>query len=409
MNRSDEVRDEWISEEKEFMEQIEATHSVSDNSDTADHRRDEFERLLKEYGYNHPERGQILDGVIEVVQEDTIILDVGLKRAAIVPSREVKNLREEVSDSLSLGDVVPIYVSRTPRGDENLLVSIEKGIEYQNWLEAEKLMEQAEAIKVQVTGQNKGGLLIRFAELNGFIPNSHIPELLHIHNHTDMQSQKREMRGEFIQVKPIEVDRKNNRLVFSILAAQEDLREQRLRELVVGERIVGMITNVVDFGVFVDLGGVEGLVHISELDWQRVENPAELFSPGDEIEVQIKSIDLERERISLSRKMLLPNPWDVIGEHFSPGDIISVEVVDQVDFGVFAQLENGIQGLIHVSELGYTKPDGVRSVVETGERIPVVILDIDSERERVALSMRQVPREKQIDWMMANVEDEPAA
>lgn len=372
----------------------------------SNHNGSEFERLLDEYHYTVPKLSQILNGEIKSIDEDTILLDVGMKRAAIVPSREMRSLSDEVIDRISIGDVIPVYVTRTPVGDEDLYVSIEKGIEHRNWIEAEKLMSQDDAVVLEIVGENRGGLLVQFDHLVGFVPNSQIPELRRTNNRGEMQERKKGMIGTFIPVKPIEVDRCRDKLIFSASQFQKEAREQRLHELSVGDIIQGKVTNIVDYGIFVDLEGIDGLVHISELAWQQVEHPSDLFAVGDEIDVLVKKVDIDRQRISLSRKALIPGPWDKLEDEYQSGDFIEVEIVNIVDFGVFAEVIDGVEGLIHESELGYSRGNSEQIAINPGEKLLVKILSIDPDRRRVALSMRQVPREKQLDWILDQVDDE---
>jgi small subunit ribosomal protein S1 len=364
----------------------------------------EFERLLDDYRYTVPKQGQILEGEIEIIREDGLLLNVGLKRAALVPLRELNNLDDEFIENLSVGDVIPVYVIRTPVGGENLLVSIEKATRYQNWSEAEKLLNQDESIELRVTGENRGGVLVRFDQLEGFVPNSHIPEFRQIRDHQQLRQLKQEMIGASLLVKPIEVNQDRQRLVFSAAAAQKERRQERLGSLKVGQVIHGTVANVVDFGLFVDLGGIDGLVHISEISWQRVNHPAEAFKEGDAIDVQVLEVDLERQRISLSRKALLPSPWQKVAESIQPGDVIEVQVTHIAHFGVFAALVEGVEGLIHNSEIGYAGTEKVTRTLEVGETVLVKVLNVDPVRRRVSLSMRKVPEEKQLDWIIQQLD-----
>jgi small subunit ribosomal protein S1 len=381
--------------------QLTMTKDKLENQETNEAEElNKFEQLLDDYQYVQPKRGQILEGEIRAIEEDNIILDVGLKRDAIVISREVKNLDEGEYEDLSIGEVIPVQVTKTPIGDENLLVSIEKAHEYQSWQDAKTMMEEDESVELEVIDHNRGGLIVQYNQLKGFVPNSHIPAIKNIRNPRKNKKQKTNMIGERLLVKPIEVDLNNQRLVFSELAAQKERRQQRLREIRAGEVITGKIVNLVDFGVFVDLGGVDGLIHISELDYQRVDHPSELVDIGEEVKVLILDVDRERERIKLSRKSLQKNPWEKVDESYNPGELVEVEITNMVGFGAFAELPEGVQGLIHVSEIGYTAPSDSESLVQPGETVLVKILNIDKERERISLSMRQVPMEKQIDWML---------
>ena len=384
-----------------------------DDEDT----QESFSQLLNEFDYQRPKRGQVLEGEIMVIEQDGILLDVGMKRDAVVPARELSQTDDDLLKRLHVGDRIPVYVTQPGRGNEELLVSLQRAIEGQNWEQAQEDMDKEALLELKVTGQNRGGLLVKYNQIEGFVPNSHIPGLQRDMDHTQMHNLKDEWIGKQMAVKTIEVDQQRRKLVFSALYAQEEKRQKRLLELKLqqGQHITGEVVNVVDFGVFVDLGGVDGLVHVSELDWGRVENPEELFKPGDEIEVEILDVDVERERITLSRKNLLPNPWKELEEHYDIGEVIQCEIVQIMDFGAFVQLPEGVQGLIPKNELGYAHTDIPQEAVKSGDKVIARVLSIQPDEGRMALSMRQVPREKQIDWLLSDEsgltldEEEPQA
>jgi predicted RNA-binding protein with RPS1 domain len=215
------------------------------------------------------------------------------------------------------------------------------------------------------------------------------------------------MVGKSLDMKVIEVIPDRNRLIFSALEAQSERHKKRIAALEKGQIIDGRVASVVDFGVFVDLDGVDGLVHISQLAWKKVKHPSELVNVGDDIQVKITDIDAERERISLSRKALLPSPWESIDEVYHVGDYIEVVITRVVDFGAFARLEEGIEGLIHSSQVGYSSAQNIKEAVKSGDRVLVKVLEVNPERRRMALSMRQVSMEKQISWAMDNLPEAP--
>jgi len=202
----------------------------------------------------------------------------------------------------------------------------------------------------------------------------------------------------------IEVDQKERRLVFSARVVQKGQREKRLNEIEIDSVVKSRVVNIVDFGVFVDLDGVDGLVHKSEIDWERIPHPSKIFKLGDEIEVKVIGIDIEKERVSLSRKILLPNPWLKHVEKFQVGDLVEGLVVSVLDFGAFIELTEGLQGLVHVSEIGYANTEDPKAVVKKSDPVLVKIMSIDLERERISLSMRRVPISDQMEWIM-NLED----
>jgi len=380
-------------------------------ADTGDEDQDLFEQLLSEYDYRAPRRGQILSGQIIRIAEDAILVDIGLKRDAVVPSREISLLDEEYLQKLQVGDEVVVYVLRPPAGDHDLLVSLSKGLEHESWSRAETYLEAGMILELEVSGFNKGGVLVDFENLRGFVPASQIPELRHAGDRQRLQQVKQNLVGTQMAVKVIEVDRQRNRLVFSALAAEEERRKKRLQELEPGQIVLrAKVASVVDFGIFVDLDGVDGLVHVSQLDWKMVKHPSDHFKPGDEVDVQIIAVDVERERISLSRKALLPNPWESLMEKYRPGDVIQGTVTRVLDFGAFVRVDEGIEGLVHVSEIGYSGAGKPQELVKAGDQILVRILDLNPEKERLSLSMRRVPLNKQIAWMaeeLGEVEEPP--
>ena len=193
-------------------------------------------------------------------------------------------------------------------------------------------------------------------------------------------------------------------MVFSARVAQKEQRLKRLEEIEVGQVVKSRVVNVVDFGVFVDLNGVDGLVHKSEIDWERVTHPSKWFKVGDEIEVKVVSVDKENERVSLSRKILLTNPWEELVENYQVGDLVEGVVVSVLDFGAFVEIREGLHGLIHISEIGYANAEDLKAVLKKGDPVLVKIMGIEVARERISLSMRRVPISEQMEWIM-NLED----
>jgi small subunit ribosomal protein S1 len=370
-------------------------------------RENWYEQWLTEHDYASPRRGQVLEGEILRIDEDGLVVGVGMKRDAIVPSRDLSQLDESYVNSLSVGDRIIVTVMQTATGDRDLLVSLKQGMEHQDWNLAETYLKNGTISKLEVVGHNKGGMLVTFESLRGFVPASQIPELRRARDRQRAQLIKQNMVGTFLEVKTIEVERQRSRLVFSVHAAQEERRTQRLAELEKGQIVLqARVVSVVDFGVFVDLDGIDGLVHISELDWERVNRPSELFKPGDEIDVQVIKVDIENERVALSRKALLPNPWESLKEKYRPGDVISGLVTRVLDFGAFVELPEGIVGLVHASEVGYTATGKPQEVVKQGDSVLVRIIEIDAVKGRVSLSMRRVPRDVQIAWITEHLDDE---
>jgi small subunit ribosomal protein S1 len=216
------------------------------------------------------------------------------------------------------------------------------------------------------------------------------------------------MQGQTIPCKVIEVTRHRNRLILSQRAAMREHRRERLEQLEAGQVVTGQIVSLVKFGAFVDLGGIDGLVHVSEMAWHRVDDPEEVLSVGDEIEVYVKNVDRERERISLSLKELLPNPWDSVEEVYEVGQLVECTVTNVVDFGAFAELPSGLEGLIHASQMSSYGPSNTGDLLHKGDEVLARIASLDAERHRIGLSLDAVPVEEQAEWMRKRVEAENA-
>ncbi|MBN2556844.1 MAG: S1 RNA-binding domain-containing protein [Anaerolineales bacterium] len=338
--------------------------------------------LLEAYEPEKPQRGQLRQGIILQVEDDSILLDIGAKRDAIVSRGEYARLSDEELLTLSVGQEVPVYIMRTPVDDAPLLVSIKRGEEYQDWQQAQADMENEAILTVKVTAFNRGGLEVRYRRLTGFIPNSLITGTPHRMNQNQLEMMKRGKVASTVSVKIIEVNRHKRRLIFSCRAAEQETRRQKIEALHVGTTIRGHVVNIVEFGAFVDLGGVDGLIHISKLCWEHVSDPADVVTIGEEIEVLIEAVDRERERISLSRKALLPNPWENVLEHYNIGEIIAGTVTNVRNFGAFVRLHDGIEALIHESEMAIIGDAQPCDVLKSGDKVNVRIINIEPQRER---------------------------
>jgi small subunit ribosomal protein S1 len=360
-----------------------------------------FAELLEEYEPEPMRQGQYVTGTILQKSQNVILADVDAKRTAIVPPQDVVLIDEEELAQLTVGDEVVLYVLSTPKGDDELLVSLNKGFEQRDWLRAESHLDTEESLELKIIGFNKGGLLVSFGHLRGFVPASHVPQLQNIRGPYELQARKAELVGEELRLNVIEADSKRRRLILSAKKAQKERRRQRLEELQLkeGETISGTITNLVDFGAFIDLEGVEGLIHISEIAWEKVEDPGEYLTPGDEVEVEILSVDVDRARISLSRKAMLPSPWELFDQHHQIGDLLEGVVTSVADFGAFVLVDGDIEGLVHVSEMNGAQEFTPQDLLSPGDAILVRILDILPTQERLSLSQRRVSKDEEIQWI----------
>jgi small subunit ribosomal protein S1 len=367
-----------------------------------------FAELLDSYMYDAPQRGQILDGVILEAKRDEIILDVGLKRDAIVTRRDLERLSEEVLKELTPGKEVQTYVLQPSNGDGDLIVSINKALELEDWTIAQRLMEADEVTDAKVVETNKGGLLVRFGRLTGFVPNSHIESVPPSSSEAKMRKIKDELVGQTLQLKVIQVETKRNRLILSERAARRATRSERLAEIQVGQVLKGRVVNLTDFGAFVDIGGVDGMIHISNIDHRHVNHPSDVLSVGDEVDVRVDSIDNERERIALNRKAILPDPWESFTQKYNVGDLMEGVVTNVVDFGVFVAAPGGAQGLVHTSRMTSLGASTPRDMFREGDGILVRIVGINVEQKHIELSVDDVPVEEQQAWMFRQREEQMA-
>lgn len=374
-----------------------------------------MEELLDQHDYEEPQVGDIRKGIIVAITPQGVIVDLGLKRDGLVPSSDLSKLEPEEREALQVNDEIPVYVTNTDAPD-SLYVSIHLAQLNQDWIDAEALLESGDIMEGEVIGYNKGGAIIPFGRLRGFVPASHLSELSRGLNDRQRQQKLAKLRGEKVPVKVIEVDRRRRRLVFSQRDAQkewEDKRKQELlKDLKEGDIITGRVSGLRDFGIFVDLGGADGLVHISELAWYRIDHPREVVKVGDEIEVYVLNINVESQRISLSRKRLLENPWDSVEQRYENNQLVEGKITRIVDYGAFAEIEPGVEGLLHVSQLSRNQVDNPREVVNEGETHLLRIVSIDPDRQRIGLSLRAVNAHEQIEWMAlreAEAEAEAAA
>jgi small subunit ribosomal protein S1 len=372
---------------------------------------EELEQLLDQHDYDVPKVGDIRQGIIVSISQQGIIIDLGLKRDGLVSQADLNKLEPEERETLKVDDEIFVYIVNVDQPD-SLSVSINLARLNLDWIRAEELMESGEIIEAEVIGYNKGGAVVPFGRLRGFVPLSHLSEVSQGMGDRKRQQRLAKLRGEKLPFKVIEVDRRRRRLVLSQREAQKEWNAKRRGELLAtlqrGDVRQGRVSGMRDFGAFVDIGGADGLVHISELAWHRVDHPREVLKIGDEIEVAVLKVDRESERISLSRKKLLPNPWTTVEERYHINQLVEGKITRIVDYGAFAEIEPGVEGLLHVSHLSRSNVGSVGEVVKEGETHLLRILSIDPKRQRIGLSLKAVTATEQIEWM-AQREMEKAA
>ena len=384
-----------------MMANTEQTNSTNGNEHTP------FFDLIEEYDFPQPQRGDIIHGEILRIDRDVVFIDIGSKRDAMVPYQEVAQLDDEFLENLSTGDTVPVYVTRTPVGSEQLLVSLERGLQELDWERAAKLHEDDTTVELKIVNYNKGGFVVEFGRIQGFVPNSHIPTIQNVYNHDQRTSYKSKQVDNTIKLKIIELDPQRERFVLSAKSAQKDQRKELLNNLSVGDKFTGTVVNLKHYGAFIDIGdGLVGLLHISRMAWEHINKPDDLFSVGDEVEVLVDKIDVEKEKISLNRKALIPSPWQTFADKQTAGDLVEGEVTAVVDFGAFVRVDEGIEGLLHKNEMNIPNDADPSDALAEGDVILVRIVQIDVAQERLSLSTRRVTASEEISWMQSRHEAE---
>lgn len=349
----------------------------------------------EEYDYQRPERGEIRTGTVLRRLPNEIILDLGLKLDVIVYADDFTKLDAKDLERIEVGSEVPVLLASIDEDNGRILGSLSQAKVQEDWEKAQEYLDSGDIFDTMVAGHNKGGLIAPFGRLRGFIPTSQVTSVgTRIENGVKIERLE-QMQGKKIKVKVIEVNQKRKRLIMSERAAMKEWRQESksrlLDELSEGDVRKGVVTNLMNFGAFVDLGGADGLIHVSELAWHRVKHPKDVLDVGQEVEIMVISIDREEERIALSMKRLTPDPWQAATAKYEVGDIVESEITNLTDFGAFARIDEGIEGLIHVSELADEKVEHPRNVVHRGQRVPVRIISIDTDRQRVGLSLKRVP------------------
>ncbi|MEO0561670.1 MAG: S1 RNA-binding domain-containing protein [Chloroflexota bacterium] len=344
------------------------------------------------------ERGDILEGTILVVDNQGLIVDVNQKRDGLVPKRDLEKMNTDATD-FEVGQTVDVTVVRLEDEEGNILLSVSQAAQSEDWQQAEKLMENDEAFPVVVSESNRGGLIIQFGSLRGFIPASHVADMPRGLEEPDRIIFLSGMVGNRINIKVLEVNHKRRRLVFSQREAMRERREARkeilLDKLEEGQVVKGTVSGLRDFGAFVDLGGADGLIHISELAWHRVKHPKDILEVGDEVEVYVLRLDDEGKRIGLSRKRLQPNPWTLVDEMYHVGQFVEGKVSRIAPFGAFVSMEPGIEALLHISQMANHEVSDPGLIVKEGEMVTMQIISIESDRQRLGLSLKTVPDEIQ--------------
>ena len=335
------------------------------------------------------QRGEVVEGEVVRVDDDGIVVSIGLKTEGIVPPHEMRTLSPEEKDRLRPGDSIMITIQGGRGLGDMITLSIDQAMEERGWLDLQEHLKNGDSVTARVVEQNRGGVVVNYQGIRGFVPFS---QLTPMPNETRDQLLAERMGQEYpFQI--LEVEPAQQRLVLSERARwqqqQEAARGLFIAELEPGSLVTGRVTSLRDFGAFVNLGPMDGLVHISELSWTRVASPDEVVQVGQEVEVQVLKVDLETSRISLSLKRTLPEPWETVPERYNIGEIIEGTVTRIAEFGAFVRLEDSVEGLVHISELSPRQVTNPNECVYLNQKVKVMILDIDSEKRRISLSYKK--------------------
>lgn len=335
------------------------------------------------------DEGDLIDGTVVKIEHDEVLVDIGFKSEGVIPARELSIRKDaDPSEVVSLGDKLEALVLQKEDKDGRLILS-KKRAEYERaWIQVEEKFKAGEVVTGEVIEVVKGGLILDIG-LRGFLPAS----LVDLRRVKDLTA----YLGTEIEARVIEMDRNRNNVVLSRRVLLEEGRKNEraeiLEKLSKGMRLKGTVSSIVDFGAFVDLGGIDGLIHISELSWSHVNHPSEVVKVGEEVEVEVLDVDLQRERISLGLKQTTEDPWTKLVETYPVGTIVDGKVTKIVPFGAFIELGANVEGLVHISEMAMRHIDSPAQVVKVGDVVKVKVMDVNVERRRISLSMKAAAEE----------------
>jgi small subunit ribosomal protein S1 len=369
------------------------------------------ELLKTSFQYKELHHGDVVEGTIVHVSDAEVLIDIGSKSEGILAGRERERIGPEASSEIQVGQKVLVYVLNPEDKNGNVILSLSHAQLERDWRESERRFQAGEIFACTVSSYNKGGLIAHVGKVRGFIPASQLIAMPRgIENDEKRAEELTKLLGQEFQLKIIEVDRKRNRLILSQRAAaretRQEQREKLLADLVEGSTVTGRVSNLCDFGAFVNLGGADGLIHISELSWGRVTHPQEILSVGDEVEVFVLNVEPDRQRIGLSLKRLQSEPWAQVEEKYTVEQLVQGKVTKLTTFGAFVRLDSNIEGLIHISELADRHVNHPKEILTEGEDVSVRIIRIDPERKRIGLSLKGAEEHTELDWQVAGEDEE---
>jgi small subunit ribosomal protein S1 len=353
-----------------------------------------MEQLLADptHDYHSLKYGDVMEGVVMHVDRDEILVDIGSKSEGMIPSREFSTLTEQERQALGVGDTVLVFVVQPENQDGHAVVSIDRARQEKSWRILQEQYEAGNVIDAEVVNYNKGGLLVNLDGVRGFVPASQVTEIRG-GDEAQKQADMARLIGQKLQLKIIEINRHRNRLILSERQALQErrdvMKEKLIQDLREGEVRQGRVSSICDFGAFVDVGGADGLVHLSELSWSRVRHPSEVLQVGQEVDVFVLGINADEKKIALSIKRTQAEPWSRVATKYDVNQLVVGTVTQLANFGAFARIEDGIEGLVHVSELSEARISHPRQLVHEGQDLLLRIIRIDPQRRRMGLSLRR--------------------
>ncbi len=368
----------------------------------------DFAALLEEsLAESHLERGDIVSGTVLSIDSQGLIVDIGWKQDGIVARGDIERMGKSTADYQVNAEIAVAVVNLSDH-DGNLILSASQARQYEDWKRADDLMTSETLLTSEITDTNKGGVIVSFGHLRGFVPASHVLDLPRGMKEDDRLAFLESLVGNEITVKVIEVNRKRRRLVFSQLEAEQENRAVRkqalLSELAEGTTRKGVVSGLCDFGAFVDLGGADGLIHISELAWHRVRHPSQVVAVGDKVDVFVLNLDEQGKRIGLSLKRLQPNPWSLVDETYHIGQLVEGVISRLESFGAFISLDPGIEALLHVSQMSSNPEENPQRHLYEGQKLLMRIISIEADRQRLGLSLTEVTAAEKAQWDERQIE-----
>ena len=372
------------------------------SSDQAAQAANTMQGLMSDVGneFHQLQRGDVVEGTVVSVDRDGILVDVGTKSEGIIPGHEAQQLIDR--GEVHVGDEVLVYVVQPEDQDGHVVLSLNRARSERGWRTAQKQYDEGEIFEAEVVDHNKGGLIVNADGIRGFVPLSQVAGVrLEGSTEDEIREKLAAMVGQKVFVKVLEINRRRNRLILSERQAVQERRglrkEQLIQELHEGEVRHGRVSSLCDFGAFIDLGGADGLVHLSELAWRQVNHPSEVLKVGQEVDVYVLGVDRDKKKIALSLRRLQPEPWTTVSDRYHPGDLVQGTITKLATFGAFARVEDGIEGLIHISELGEGHIAHPRNVVKEGDVVTLRVLRVDPARRRLGLSLKQAEQSGEVE------------